>query len=239
MPVPPFRLPLRALLLVAVIAAVVIGAIGADHPSDYIVEHVLTAATIIGLLALEWRDGGGGPLSNHAYLLIFAFLLLHVLGSHYTYSRVPYDDWARTIVGRDISSLVGSLSYEQSGQPRNHFDRLVHFCFGLLLTMPSADLLARWLGLDVKQRWKSVIAAVVLLCSLGAIYEIAEWLYAEVAGQEAAEHYNGQQGDAFDAHKDMALNLVGSVMATALMAVAARLTMWFDSSSASARFTTR
>lgn len=220
---PRLRLPLRVWLLLIVITAVALGAIGAHHPADYIVEHVLTAAAIIGLIMLE-RCEGGTPLSRGAYVLVFAFGMLHVLGSHYTYSRVPYDDWSRAIFGGDVSSLIGAASFDESGQPRNHFDRLVHFSFGLLLTLPCAQLLGRWLRLnDVLDGCRCAVLAVIVLCAAGALYEIAEWLYAEVAGEEMAAHYNGQQGDAFDAHKDMALNLAGSVIAAGVMTLARRI----------------
>lgn len=223
--------PLRLWLSIVFLAALGISAINPPFPQDFVIEHILTVAALIGLFIAERR---GGPLTNRAYVPIFIFMLLHVLGARYTYSRVPYDEWCRTLLGRDLSSMLGSASFDESGQPRNHFDRLVHFSFGLLLLVAAAELMDRWMHV---RRVRRVIVALGFLCAVGTLYELAEWLYAEIAGKEAAEHYNGQQGDAFDAHKDMAMNLLGSVVAAGLMAVAAKWPKRFGSRSASARLT--
>ena len=42
------------------------------------------------------------------------------------------------------------------------------------------------------------------------IYELFEWLLTIVMSSDAADSYNGQQGDMWDAQKDMALALLGS-----------------------------
>lgn len=42
------------------------------------------------------------------------------------------------------------------------------------------------------------------------IYELFEWLLTIVMTPDAADNYNGQQGDMWDAQKDMAMALVGS-----------------------------
>lgn len=42
------------------------------------------------------------------------------------------------------------------------------------------------------------------------IYELFEWLLTTVMTADAADCYNGQQGDIWDAQKDMALALLGS-----------------------------
>ena len=43
------------------------------------------------------------------------------------------------------------------------------------------------------------------------VYELFEWSLAITLSEEAAENYNGQQGDAWDAHKDMALASLGAL----------------------------
>ena len=45
-------------------------------------------------------------------------------------------------------------------------------------------------------------------CSM--LYELFEWLLTIVMESEVADYYNGQQGDVWDAQKDMALALLGS-----------------------------
>ena len=43
-------------------------------------------------------------------------------------------------------------------------------------------------------------------------YEIFEWLLTIVAAGETADRYNGQQGDIWDAQKDMALAALGAIL---------------------------
>ncbi len=50
-----------------------------------------------------------------------------------------------------------------------------------------------------------------MLATLSKVYELIEWWFAIAMSPENAELYNGQQGDAFDAHKDMALALAGAI----------------------------
>ena len=42
------------------------------------------------------------------------------------------------------------------------------------------------------------------------MYELLEWGVAVFLSPEMAENYNGQQGDIWDAHKDMILAMIGS-----------------------------
>src|SRR5262245_41571993 len=59
------------------------------------------------------------PLSRVSYTLIFAFLALHEIGAHYTYSDVPYDAWFQSAFGVSLDAMLG--------WERNNFDRVVHF----------------------------------------------------------------------------------------------------------------
>jgi putative membrane protein len=64
-----------------------------------------------------------------AYLFAFAFLCLHAVGAHYTYSEVPYREWWASLTGAPLPDPDGPAT-------RNHFDRAVHFLYGLLFTRP-------------------------------------------------------------------------------------------------------
>ena len=44
------------------------------------------------------------------------------------------------------------------------------------------------------------------------VYELFEWGIALSLSEGMAESYNGQQGDVWDAHKDMALAMIGSII---------------------------
>ncbi len=163
--------------------------------SDWLLENLLAAPLAVGLLAARRRL----PLSTTGWVCVFAFLALHEVGSHYTYSRVPWMDWSRDLLG-------WAPAWE-----RNHYDRLVHFSFGLLITRPLRELLAPALpGRPALLRLLTV--CVVLACS--DLYEILEWWAARVADPELGIAFVGAQGDVWDAQKDTSLALAGSLLVT-------------------------
>ena len=59
----------------------------------------------------------------------------------------------------------------------------------------------------------AVLVAWLLVQAGSLIYELFEWALTLVLSPEDAEGYNGQQGDLWDAHKDMALAMLGSTVA--------------------------
>ena len=52
---------------------------------------------------------------------------------------------------------------------------------------------------------------------MSALYEIFEWALALGMAGDVAERYNGQQGDMWDAQKDMALAALGAFVAAAFI----------------------
>ena len=200
------RLPYRAWLLVIVLAAIATSAVSPFDRLDWALEHLPTAAVLSFLIWYERRPGGS-PLSNTSCTLLFVMLLLHVLGAHHLYSRVPYDDW--------FASAFGFRPSKWCGSPRNHYDRFVHLCFGLCATLPIAEMLRR--HATTSAVWATTVA-VVFVAAISKVYELAEWLLAVFMSPDAAENYNGQQGDPFDAQKDMALALAGSLAAVPFVA---------------------
>ena len=56
-------------------------------------------------------------LSNTSYALMTVFIILHTIGGHYTFERVPF------------GAVSGFFGFE-----RNHFDRVAHFAVGLRLS---------------------------------------------------------------------------------------------------------
>ena len=177
--------------------------------SDWALENVLVVVFLVGLIATL----GKFPLSRVSYTLIFLFLFLHEIGSHYTYALVPYDEWFKALTGSTFNSLLG---FE-----RNHFDRLVHFCYGLLLAYPIREVFIRIA--NVKGFW-SYFLPLDLTMSTSMIYELVEWGAAEAVGGELGQAYLGTQGDVWDAHKDMGLASLGALIAmTLVMILNARL----------------
>jgi putative membrane protein len=210
------RLGLAAIFLVVWIAL----AIEPSDRFDWALENILSVLFMVVLVAsAKWL-----PLSRVSYLLIFLFLCLHSLGAHYTYAMVPYDDWFRAIAGGSFNELMG--------WQRNHFDRLVHFCYGLLLVYPIRELFLR--VADVKGFWGYFLPFDLAL-STSLIFELIEWMVVELVASDLGMTYLGTQGDVWDAHKDMALAGLGALITMSVaMMVNARLQRdfareWLDS----------
>jgi putative membrane protein len=178
-------------------------AIAPLNRQDWLLENALLVVAIVTLTA-TYRHF---PLSRISYTLIFLFLCLHTLGAHYTYAEVPYD--------RGWASLSGTTFNELVGWERNNFDRVVHFSYGLLLAYPIRELFLRIAG--VRGFW-GYFLPLDLTMSSSMLFELIEWLVAEVFGGELGAAYLGTQGDVWDAHKDMALASLGALVAMAVTA---------------------
>ncbi len=166
------------------------------------VEQALhSSLTVIGLAALWWVDRRW-RLGNGAFAAICGFIALHCIGARWLYSNIPYDQWAQTLFNWSPNATFG--------WQRNHFDRLIHFLYGLCFT-PALLQLARhaWPALRTGQAF--VLAVMVVMCTSLA-YEWLEWGIALALSPEAAEAYNGQQGDIWDAHADMLLATIGALL---------------------------
>lgn len=159
-----------------------------------------TSLTAVALVALAWVQRHR-PLPLGSWLLVLGFLALHTIGARWLYSAVPYDAWTDALFGFRLSEV---FSWR-----RNHFDRLVHLAYGACL----AGVVARRLG---------PLRTVELVVSTSAVYELFEWGVAVVLAPDLAEAYNGQQGDVWDAHKDMALAALGALLTLALVATRSR-----------------
>lgn len=140
------------------------------------------------------------PLSHGAYALITTFLTLHMIGAHYTYAQVPFGNWLESAFGMS----------------RNPFDRIVHFCFGLLLTYPLLEVFVRLA--NASGALGSYLAFVTPL-GLSGLWEVVESWVARIVSPQLGDAYLGSQGDIWDAQKDMAAALVGSLLC--LLAIAA------------------
>jgi putative membrane protein len=185
-------------------------AIGPPHPSDFLLEHLFTVA----FLALLCWSHSRFRLSNLSYTMIFVYLCLHIVGAHYTYSEVPYDEWLRR-----LASWFGVQDFSiQSlfGFKRNHYDRLIHFFFGLLMAYPVREVFVRIAG--VRGIWGYYLPLDVMM-SLSVVYELIEWGVAVVVGGDVGQSYLGTQGDEWDAQKDMALASLGGLIAMTVTAL--------------------
>lgn len=191
-------LPRAQKILLGLLAALLLLAqIAQPYPEIALLQHI---PTLVFLIASPWLLRRW-PLSTASLACIVAFLTLHTLGGRYAYSNVPYDDWVRALSGTTLSDAMG--------WSRNHYDRLVHFAFGALSVVPVAEIARRWGGLSPRGAALTVLGwALAISC----LYEIFEWLLTIVAAGETADRYNGQQGDIWDAQKDMALATLGAIV---------------------------
>jgi putative membrane protein len=180
-------------------------AIAPHNRHDWALENALTLGLIAALVLLHRRLA----LSATAYTALFLFLSLHSVGAHYTYSLVPYDEWARAVTGHSISDAFG--------WERNHFDRLVHFAYGFLFAVPIREVLVRFAG--VRGVW-SYYLPLAVTSSTSADYELIEWAAAMVFGGDLGVAYLGTQGDVWDAQKDMGLAAGGALLSMILLAIA-------------------
>lgn len=193
-------------------------AIDPKYREDWLVENILVAALGVFLVATRKRV----KLSTTAATMLWVFMCMHVLGSHYTYAEVPYDEWWRALTGESLNRALG---FE-----RNHFDRLQHFLYGFLLVVPLRELVLQ--RYDVP-RLPSYALPVDFILSSSALYELIEWLAAVVFGPELGAAYLGTQGDEWDAHADIALATLGACITMAIVYVVERRRRRTRTSSAS------
>jgi putative membrane protein len=129
---------------------------------------------------------------------------LHTIGSHYTYSEVPFGDWARDVFGL----------------ARNPYDRMVHFSFGLLMLRPLRELAIRQPHSLGRFALAYLSAASVALWS--TLYEIIEWMTAAIVDPAAGTAFLGTQGDVWDAQKDTLVACTGALVALVIEAWSSR-----------------
>jgi putative membrane protein len=190
----------KYLLILAILFAILWTALAISplYRDDWLLENVLVFV-FVGAMAATWRHF---QFSRVSYTLIFLFLCLHEVGSHYTYAEVPYNEWTAALFGRSLNDMLG--------WERNHYDRLVHFSYGLLLAYPLREVFLRIA--NVKGFWGYFLPLDITM-STSMIFELFEWGAAEMFGGDLGMAYLGTQGDIWDAHKDMALASMGALIA--------------------------
>jgi putative membrane protein len=171
----------------------IVTAVNPLHPDDWLLENLLVfLAAIVLVVSYRWFQ-----FSNLSYAMFAVFLSLHLAGAHYTYSETPLGFWLQ----------------DWFGLQRNHYDRIVHLSFGLLLAFPLREELLR--QPRVKRSW-SYFLAVAMVLALSAIYEVIEGAAALTINPELGTAFLGTQGDEWDSQKDTSLAFLGAVIAMAL-----------------------
>jgi len=148
---------------------------------------------VVGALVAIWRQY---RFSDTSTVLMSVFILLHTIGGHYTFERVPF------------GAVTDFFGFE-----RNHYDRLAHFSVGFY-AYPIAEFLMR--RRLVHTRWIVALFPVFAIVTVAGIYEIFEWQYALNSDPSAGIAVLGSQGDIWDAQKDILADTLGALLATGL-----------------------
>ena len=193
------------LMVVWLLVLWVVTAIDPLYPRDWFLENLLVFLySAILLFTYRWFQ-----FSNLSYGLFTVFLSMHLAGAHYTYAETPLGFWMQDWFGFE----------------RNHYDRLVHFSFGLLIAYPFRELLLARSG--IKRSWSYLMSVIVVL-SFSAFYEVLEGIVAMIVDPELGSAYLGTQGDEWDAQKDSFLAFAGSVVAMAICLLSVRMAQHED-----------
>ena len=187
------RLP-RLLLLLLVLAVLLWSAI---QPKDRFTWWLEVAPVLIAL-PLMIATARRFPLTPLLYVAVAVHMIILMVGGHYTYADMPLFNWLRDALGL----------------ARNHYDRVGHLAQGFVPALAAREILLRKTSL--KPAWLFVLVTCVCL-AVSAAYELIEWGVAEASGDEAVA-FLATQGDPWDTQKDMALALLGSVLAQLALA---------------------
>jgi putative membrane protein len=133
------------------------------------------------------------PLTPMLYWLIGFHCLVLILGSHYTYARVPVGFWVQDLF--DFS--------------RNHYDRFGHLMQGFVPAIAVREILKRLSPLK-DGGWLAFLTVMTCL-AISAMYEFLEWWIAIAAGI-AADSFLATQGDVWDTQWDMFLAAIGATL---------------------------
>lgn len=164
--------------------------------ANWFTENALTVVFLLGL-SISFKKF---KFSDLSYTLIFIYICLHVYGAMYTYAENPLGFWLKDTLGL----------------ARNHYDRIVHFSFGFLLAYPMRDYFKNWFEWPV---WVCWVLPAEITMSFSGMYELIEWLVADVFFPSEGVAYLGSQGDVWDAQKDMGLAFIGAILAMILFSI--------------------
>ena len=164
-----------------------------DYFPIWVTENTIAVVTVIALLILYWR---GIRFSNLAYSLMMIALILQTIGGHYCFCGVPFDF---------VTDLFGFK--------RNNFDRVGHFAVGFFAIALMEYCESRE---QIRSRWLNALLAVMAIFGVAGIFEVIEWLYAEITASpegytKAGAEFLGSQGDYWDAQKDIICDGLGAI----------------------------
>ena len=174
--------------------------IGTTDTANWLLENTLSFI-FVAFLVITFRKH---QFSDLSYLLVCIYLCLHVYGSKYTYAENPFGYWLKDVL---------HLS-------RNHYDRIVHFCFGFLLAYPMREMFLKWLKYP---KWVAWLLPIEITLSISAFYELIEWAVADLFFTEHGDAYLGTQGAIWDAQKDIFVAFCGAIIATTIVSLVKKI----------------
>ncbi|EIF51304.1 MULTISPECIES: DUF2238 domain-containing protein [Sulfurovum] len=163
-------------------------AINPKYPQDWLLENVLVFIFFPFIFLMDKKYHYTLP----SLVLLLIFASLHSLGSHYTYAEMEH-----------FNAITHFFGFE-----RNHFDRLVHFLFGLLVFR----ILFEMISSSATTLKTALLFTLTMVISISTFYEMLEWLAAVILHPELGMAFLGTQGDVWDAHKDTALAMIGALI---------------------------
>ena len=184
---------------------VVVWLICAYKPWDFPAWLLEQFATLCALAVLGWCVMRGVRFSITSKISIGVMFIIHTIGTHFTYSVTPYDEFIQAVAGFSLNELLGFQ--------RNHYDRFVHLMYGVCMALPAAQALQQRLHTST---FTARFLAIHLVLSTSALYELVEWGAAVLFGGDLGTLYLGTQGDVWDAQADIALATVGQLFVYAV-----------------------
>ena len=162
--------------------------ISTPNRANWFTENVLTFIFLISL----WISHKKFKFSDMSYTMMTVYLLLHIYGAEYSYAENPFGYWLKDLLHIN----------------RNYYDRIVHFSFGFLLTYPMRDYFKNHFGWP---NWVCWTLPCEITLSFSAMYELLEWMVADIFFPSEGDAYLGTQGDIWDAQKDMGIAFIGAI----------------------------
>ena len=116
----------KCTIVLLLVAFMIVTCINPIYPEQHFLQHIGTVLLLLPLI-IDVRKNKFGRAS---FIGLSLFTLLHIIEARYIYSYVPYDEAIQQIFGFSVNEMMGAT--------RNHYDRVVHFSFGLLMLPYSA-----------------------------------------------------------------------------------------------------
>ena len=181
-----------AILLLLSFAAIGVSAINPFSWGVWFTE-IVWAFLAIAIMGVTRRKC---PYSKLAYTVMFVWVVLQCIGAHYSFEKVPLD-W-----------LTGPL-----GLTRNPFDRIAHTMVGFF-ALPLMEYV--WHNRLVNGKKMVMYTGITSLIALAGVWELFEWVYAEIEGGDLGAAFLGSQGDVWDAQKDILCDSIGAALSAVI-----------------------